>query len=153
MAEPIVKVADALATVRRLFLDTAPLIYAIERNVRYVDVVTPVFLAIDRGDITAVTSPVTLAECLVVPYRLQSIELRHRYDEQIINGRNTIFTTIDDDVAHRAAEYRARYNLSLADAFQIAIAVREGCDALITNDAIFKWVTEIRVLLVDDLEP
>jgi predicted nucleic acid-binding protein len=153
VAEPTVKVADAVAGVSRLFLDTAPLIYAIERNIRYVDIVAPVFLAIDHGDVTAVTSPVTLAECLIVPYRLQSAALRQQYQDQIVNGRNTDFVTIDATIADRAAAHRAQYNFSLADAFQVATAVHAHCDTLITNDTILRRVTEIRVLVIDDLEP
>ena len=37
------KVTDALSTVARLFLDTGPISYLIERNPRYIDVVLPTF--------------------------------------------------------------------------------------------------------------
>jgi hypothetical protein len=60
-----VKVSDALQGVSRLFLDTAPVIYYLEKNPTYndvVDVVAQIFADIDGGAITAVTSPITLAE-------------------------------------------------------------------------------------------
>ena len=64
------KVADALRGVSRIFLDTAPVIYFVERAPLHFDRVGPVFDLIDVGSVAAVTSPITLAECLVVPCRL-----------------------------------------------------------------------------------
>lgn len=61
---------SALQNITHLFLDTAPVIYYLEKNPQYFDTVEFVFDQIDNGSITAVTSPVTLAECLVVPYRV-----------------------------------------------------------------------------------
>lgn len=56
-----------LDAVSRLFLDTAPVIYYVEANPYYITVVETLFARLDAGDFQAVTSPVTLAECLIVP--------------------------------------------------------------------------------------
>lgn len=146
------KVADALKGVTRLFLDTAPFIYLVERNPHYFDVVFSIFESIDDGHVAGITSPVTLTECLVVSYRLQSFALRQEYIDQIVHGPNTTFVTLDDRIASQAADFRARYNLGLADAMQAATATLSGCEALLTNDTGFRRVVEARVLLVDDLE-
>ncbi len=58
-------IEEALQDVHRLFLDTAPVIYYVERHPAYFNRVSPIFDRIDSGLLTAVTSPVTLAECLV----------------------------------------------------------------------------------------
>jgi len=42
--------------------------------------------------------------------------------------------------------------LHLPDAFQIAVAIREGCEAFLTNDRRLTRVTDLRVLVLDDLE-
>jgi hypothetical protein len=73
------KVSDALQGVSRLLLDTAPVIYYVEANPNYTAVVTPVFDLIDDGALTAVTSPITLAECLVVPLRAGSTALQQDF--------------------------------------------------------------------------
>ena len=52
----------------------------------------------------------------------------------------------------RAAELRVRHNLTLPDALQIAIALNTGCDAFLTNDNALQRVTELRVLVVDQME-
>lgn len=63
------------------------------------------------------------------------------------------FRMIDATIAEKAAEFRARYNLSLTDAYQMAVALSAGCDAFLTNDARLKRVVEVNVLVLDDLEP
>ena len=50
-------------------LDTAPLIYFIEENPTYLEATKLFFEAMDRGDLTIVTSTVTLLEVLVHPLR------------------------------------------------------------------------------------
>lgn len=50
-------------------LDTAPLIYFIEKHPTYLPLLLPFFEAVDHGDIQVVTSTLTLTEVLVHPYR------------------------------------------------------------------------------------
>ena len=78
----MVKVDDALAGVRLLFLDTAPVIYLVERNPTYVAIARAMFRFIMRGDVIAVTSPVTLAETLVAPVRAGIPQLQRQYQPQ-----------------------------------------------------------------------
>jgi predicted nucleic acid-binding protein len=144
-------IADALQGVTRLFLDTAPVIYYVEKNPSYIARVKIIFDYIDAGSLTALTSPVTLAECLITPYRTGSTQLQQDFFDLIVYGRNTIFAVIDQESARRCAELRACYNLTLTDALQIATALEAGCEAFLTNDADLKRVTELRILLLDDL--
>jgi len=65
-------ISEHLQGVRQLFLDTAPVVYYVEKNPQYLDRVRAVFTQIDNGTLTAVTSPVTLAECLVGPILLRA---------------------------------------------------------------------------------
>ena len=97
------------------------------------------------------TSPVTLAECLVVPYRLGIATLQQDFLDLIVYGNNTVFVSIDREIGTQAAELRARYNLTLPDALQIASALAAGSQAFLTNDATLKRVTEVNVLVLDDL--
>lgn len=83
------KISDALAGVSRLFLDTAPVIYLVEKHPTYFDRVAAIFQAIDGGQVGAVTSPVTLAECLVHPLRLGLPAVRQAFVDAIVHGANT----------------------------------------------------------------
>lgn len=145
------KVADALQTVTRLFLDTAPVIYYVEQNPRYVPLVDEIFDRIDNGSLPAVTSPVTLAECLVVPQRLGQVTVQQAFMDLVVSGSGITFWPLDHAIACQAAELRARYGLSLTDAFQIAAALAAGCDAFLTNDAALQRVAELTILVLEDL--
>ena len=146
------KIEAALSSVSSLFLDTAPIIYFVEANPLYFAVVEAVFQRIDQGRISAVTSPVTLAECLIFPVRANDAALQKNFSDLIVSGNNTTFVFLNAEDARQAASLRARYNLTLTDAFQISAALASGCDAFLTNDNALKRVTELRVLVVDELE-
>ena len=145
-------ISEHLQGVRQLFLDTAPVVYYVEKNPQYLDRVRAVFTQIDNGTLTAVTSQVTLAECLVGPIRLGLEPLQQDFADLVTSGSGTRLVPIDEAVAHRAADLRARYNLSLTDAFQVAVALAAGCEALLTNDDAIKRVSELRVIVLDEVE-
>lgn len=143
-------IVERLRGIRRLFLDTAPIIYFIQCTERYAPPLRYVFDRIDKGTVLAVTSPVTLAECLVFPYRLQQPGLAASFHELIVNGDNTVFVSINEKMADGAASLRAGYNISLADSFQLAVALNAGCDAFLTNDKTLRRVTELKVIILED---
>jgi predicted nucleic acid-binding protein len=148
-----VKIDSALQNITHLFLDTAPVIYYVEKNPQYFATVEFVFDQIDSGSITAVTSPVTLAECLVVPYRLGIAKLQQDFLDLIVYGNNTVFVSIDREIGRQAAELRARYNITLPDALQIASALAAGSQAFLTNDGNLERVTELSIIVLDEMSP
>lgn len=91
MEKIAVRIHEALQGVTRLFLDTAPVIYYVEKHPAYLDLVTPIFRHIDSEVLVAVTSPVTLAECLVMPCRLGLTKLQQDFTDLIVYGQSTIF--------------------------------------------------------------
>ena len=150
--EAVLKVSAALQGVSLLLLDTAPVIYLIEQNPAYLDLVKSVFERVDDGRLNAVTTPVTLAECLIYPIKFGLPKLRRDFIDFIVNGTNTSFIGLDQTIGEEAAKHRANYNLSLPDALQVAAAIHSGCDAFLTNDSQLKRVTEVKILVLDELE-
>ncbi len=146
------KIAAALQGVTRLFLDTAPVIYYVERNPTYAARVDDIFDRIDAGTPQEATSPITLAECLVEPIRQGLVQAQQDFTDLIVSGANVTFLILNDTTAIRAADLRARYNLRLADALQVAAALGGGCDAFLTNDLGLRRVREVPILVLDDLE-
>jgi predicted nucleic acid-binding protein len=59
------KLAKQLEKIGVIFLDTAPVIYFVEQNPEFTPKIQAVFEKLDDGNLTAVVSPITLAECLV----------------------------------------------------------------------------------------
>lgn len=89
------KIATSLANVRELFLDTAPIIYHIEGNLAYQPLTDQVFQTIQAGTLTAVTSSITLSECLVHPYRRSDMALAQKFRNVITAGANTRYVGVD----------------------------------------------------------
>lgn len=144
------QIDTALNGVSRLFLDTAPVIYEIERNPEFVNVVDPIFDRLDQ-DITSVISPVTFAEWLVGPIKFGLADLERAY-LNLLNRKDVIFVESTLMIAQEAARIRSQYNFQLADAFQISTAIQAGCEGFLTNDTQLNRITEVRVLVVSELE-
>lgn len=137
---------------KRLFLDTAPVIYFVEQHPTFAAQVEGVFEHLERGEWTAVVSPVTLAECLVIPYREGNQRLVKLFFEFLTEGPGIEFILLDEMISDKAAALRARYGVTLADALQLACALTSACDVFLTNDERLRRVSEISVLLVSELE-
>ena len=73
------------------------------------------------------------------------------FTDLLVNSQNVIFCPIDETIADKAANLRARYDLTLTDAFQIATAIQAGCDSFLTNDIDLRRITEIPILIVSEL--
>ncbi|WP_413173482.1 type II toxin-antitoxin system VapC family toxin [Anabaena azotica] len=144
-------ITNSLQGVRRLFLDTAPVIYFVEQHPQYFPATIEVFEQLQNTPLVGVVSPITLAECLVQPYRLEQTELQQEFIELMTDNENIKFVpVVNESIAIEAAQIRARYNLQLPDAFQIAVALNAECEAFLTNDVTFKRVTELRILVLND---
>ena len=146
------KIWERLQNISKIFLDTAPVIYFVEKNPRYGEIAGVVFSLIDNGSLSAITSPVTLAECLTLPYRLRQTDLINAFVELLVNDDNVRFVPLDDQIAGKAAELRAHYNLPLPDSFQIATAILSDCETVLTNDAAWKKITEIKAVVLDEMD-
>ena len=143
---------NALSGVTKLGIDTQIVIYFVEAHPKYDIPVTEAFQRIAESALIGVTSVITLIEVLIHPLRQGNIHLQQEYRDLLLHSRNFQMMPIDVAIAERAAEIRTRYNLHIPDALQIATALAAGCEAFFTNDAKLKSVTELRVLLLDDLE-
>ncbi len=141
---------EALRDVDAILIDTAPAIYHLEHHPTYSPVMLAFFrLRAERG-LRVVTSPVTLGECLVHPFRLDRSDLLESYSELLLSGEETEFHEIDSELAIRAAQIRAEHGLRLLDAFQVALARRAGCEAILTNDNAVRRAGQPRAILLDD---
>lgn len=145
--------ADAAAqSARSVYLDSAPVIYAVERFSQYFPRVDPFFDRIGRGELIAYASPITLSECLVMPIRMKNSLLKQGYLDFFAGPPGATILPITESLAETASSLRAKYRLHLLDAFQVAAAIRSHSDIFLTNDAIFRRVSEVKVVMIDDLE-
>lgn len=146
------EISAALNGVSRLLLDTAPLIYLLEANPLFGERAVRLFRRCAERNIVFVTTPVTLAECLVQPLIRADRELAAPYEAAVLYEERTEFRSIDRETARAAARLRAQIGLHLTDALQVAVALESQCDALLTNDSALSRVTDIRVLQISEIE-
>jgi predicted nucleic acid-binding protein len=151
-SSPVTKLNQALAGITKLGFDTAPVIYFIEARLPYDALVTEIFQQVSNGIFEGVTSVITLTEVLIHPLRRGDAGLQRQYSTLLINADNFLTLPIDIPTAMSAADLRARYNLRTPDALQIAAALSVGCQAFVTNDTGLLRVTDLKILLLDQLE-
>ena len=148
----MIKLDDALSAVTALGFDTSPLIYFIEQHPHYLNVVREIFRRVDSTTIAGYSSVITLTEVLTKPKQLRDARVESEYRNLLLYSRNFSLIPIDYLIAESAAGLRASYRLRTPDALQLAAALNSGCEAFLTNDYALQRVTELRVLVLDQLE-
>jgi predicted nucleic acid-binding protein len=151
----VTNLSEIVAPDSVLFVDTAPVIYFVERKEPYFAWLEPLFNRIDQGGLTAVTSAITLAECLYYPYKNNNQELVDAFTRRLVTGHHVRFTSATAVIAAQSAQLRARYSLGFADAFQVATAVVMGCNTFLTNDRQLKRIQSesLKVVVISDFAP
>lgn len=135
-------------------LDSAPLIYWIEKHPLYYPILLPFFeCRFEQGLSEAITSVVSFAEVLVKPLAMARADLVERYKDFFARTKYFHISTITSRIGERAAELRARLGIRLPDAFQIAASLEMGATHFITNDHALRKVTELRILVLNDYLP
>ena len=131
-------------------LDTAVFIYFVEENSRFLPLVEPVFEAIDREALPAITSALTLLETLVVPLRANDRALAGRYQALLTRSRGLRMIDLDSSLMRTAAEIRAMTRASTPDALQLAGALRGGAVTFLTNDRRLPEIPSLEILQLSD---
>ena len=134
----------------RICIDTAPFIYLIEQNPKYLGILRPIFAEIDAGKIDALTSNITLLEVLVLPFKTKNESLAEKYREILLYAEGLTTFEIAHDVSKLSSKLRAKYLIRSLDAIQIAVGVIYGADVFLTNDSSLKKVRDIRVVILED---
>lgn len=136
---------------KRVTLDTMIFIYAFEAHPIYLSFVKPLFSEVEKGKIKAVTSTITLTECLVQPFRIKDMELVAHYKNLFHNLPHLSVIPVTEEIAEKAAWLRAQYQLKTPDAIQLATAFVSDSHVFLTNDEGLLTVKGIQVLVLDQL--
>lgn len=136
---------------KNIFLDTAPLIYFIEGNSQYQEKLDQIFKSNDQGYFVFIASSIALLEVLVKPLKVGRNELAKKYINILTGAKGIEVFEITNDIAIKAAELRAKYNLKTPDAIQIATAFECNADYFLTNDQRLKPVTEVKCIVLTEL--
>lgn len=127
-----------------VLIDTNPIVYVLEGNDLGIPF-EPLFADIEQGRIRAIVTPITVAEVVAGPLKHGKEELAERYRRALVAAKGWGLRVIDDEIAMLAARIRVRQGLKLADALQLAVAIHEGCYAVVTHDRDFRDVVDIPI--------
>lgn len=139
---------------KKVFVDSAPLIYFFDADLNYGQKTLQVFSEVLNSGKELVLSSITCMEYLVYPYRTQNIEKINAFYE-FVNDCNVSICNVDLKVATEAAKIRAEYKTFHAmDALQIASTCVNNCDVFLTNDKQLCQFSNsnLRCILIDECQ-
>ena len=134
----------------QIYLDTATIIYSVERFPVYIALLDPMWRQLRSGTLQIITSELTLLETLVMPIRQANTDLILRY-ERLLTASEMSLIPIDQTILKRAASLRATTNLKAPDAIHAATALNIGCSLFLTNDAGLRTVPGLAVTVLKDV--
>ncbi len=126
-----------------MLVDTAPIIYVLERAPKFAPRFRPLFERQHAGEIQFAVTTITIAEVLTGPLKAGEEALARRY-RAVLESWQVVGLTAD--IAESAARFRASLGLRMADAVQVASAISINADALVTHDRDFSKVKTLKVL-------
>lgn len=134
---------------KKVFLDTAPIVYYLENNESYYPKMKKFWK--ECGNCDYVTSAVTVTEYLTYPYQQNNIRLINAF-YGFVDGMDIEVRCIDMAIAEKAAQIRAEYRgFKSMDALQLASACLSGCDLFLTNDKQLRQFKELKCITVEEL--
>jgi len=113
--------------------------------------VNPVFAWLEGSRAQAVTSTITMLELLVQPYRLSDIDRVNKFYALLSTFPHLEWIAPTLRIADLGAQLRAEHNLRAPDSLQAATAMVCNATGLISNDAKFRKLAGLEVIVLDDL--
>ena len=135
----------------RIMFDTAPIIYFIEEHEDFGKITDEIFSMMkDDARYHAFSSVITIIEVLTQPIKQSRMDIVKKYRKFFFNSSNFAIYSIDQGIAEKAAELRAKYGIKTPDAIQFAVGLANNGTLFVTNDMDLKRVTDIDVLVLNE---
>ena len=134
-----------------VYVDTNAVIYRIERIEPYLTASAPLWDGLDQGIVQVETSELTLLEVLVKPLRDGNASLVTLYRTVLLGTAGFRCLPVSLRVLELAAELRARHGLKTPDAIHAATALVQGSVLFVTNDAGFRRVPTLPVVVLSEV--
>ena len=139
-----------LPTSGLVYIDTVTLIYSVERYPAYWHLLEPMWQAGQAATFEIVSSELILMEALVGPFKTGNTILQRAY-EDVLLGSDMRTVPISQAILREAARVRATTRLKTPDALHAATAMLAGSVLFVTNDAGFRGVAGLPLVILDDL--
>jgi len=132
-------------------LDTSIFIYHLEGQSMYLPLTREILGRVEAGQSEAVVSTVTIMELTVHPWRVHRSDVARQYEVLLVNFPHLRLVDVTRDVARKAAQLRAQYNLRPADALQVGTALINGATLWVSNNKQLKRLEPgLEVLILDE---
>lgn len=134
----------------KVYLDTAPIIYSVEKHANYWQILIPLWNALRAKEIEIFTSELALLETLVQPIRQNNKSLIAAY-ETLLTQTDVKLEPISLAVLRQAADLRAANNLKTPDAVHASTAIAASCSYFVTNDDGFKRLSNFNIVILSEI--
>ena len=128
----------------RIYLDSAPIIYAVEQVVPYASIIDT---RLSTPNVVCVTSDLARMECRIKPLQIKNVELLKDYDYYFEMAMAEI-VVLSTQVIDCATNIRARYGFKTPDSIHLSAAIVSKCDVFLTNDYRLNRFTEIAIEII-----
>lgn len=135
---------------KKAYFDENIFIYAVEVVAPWAAESNTIFSGLKSNEFSAVTSNLTLSECLVKPFKEKRLDLASIYRQVFLPRTYLNIAPIDDKILILAARLRAETGLKLPDAIHTATAQIQGYNAILTNDIGFKRIPGLEVFILSE---
>jgi predicted nucleic acid-binding protein len=134
-----------------IYIDTSILIYTLEVNPNYWQLLQPLWQKFQTGQIELITSELTLMESLVIPFRQSNLNLINAYEQLLLSSVLQLIP-ISQTILREAARLRAiTPSLRTPDAIHATTAMASGCTQFLTNDRQLRTVSGLPVVILDEV--
>ena len=140
-----------LAKHTQIALDSSIFIYHFEANPTYLPLTEVILTTIADGSCQGIISTVSIMEVTVWPWKQNRGDVARQYELLLANFPNLTIMDVSRDVARKAAQLRALYNVRPADALLVATGLIAGATAWVSNDTQLRRLTsELEIFVLDD---
>jgi len=133
-----------------VYLDANVFIDSIERIDPYRSMLDTLWLTVSTGQVTVVTSELTLLEVLVKPLKVGDATTATLFRTVLKHTPDVQMLPITQSVLEAAANLRATLGLKTPDAIHVATALLNNSMLFVTNDSTFRRVTDLNVTLLNE---
>ena len=134
----------------KVYVDTSVIIYTLEENLNYFDLLRPLWIQFQAQEIELISSELVLMEVLVVPWQNNNVSLVSDYEQLLLNSAMQLIP-INQLILRQAANLRATTNLKTPDAIHAATAISVNCDLFFTNDQNFRNLSNLPVVILSEV--
>ena len=132
-----------------VYVDTAPIIYSVERHPKYIDLLQPLWTKVNNNEISLFSSELLWLEILVKPLKANNQSIIDFYTELLTSSIQ--LAPVDESILRSAAQPRSTTKLKTPDAIHAATAISCGCTIFLTNDRGFQNISRLPVVVLDQV--